>query len=320
VSNPAELLSFSQAPTAARVDLARLSDAKASAGPYRVGVGDLLAVSLDDAVKPRLAAEAGADVPPQIYMCRVDSYGNIVVPILGEILVESKTLSEVEGMLSSEYHPKYVNHAPNVVVKVQEYDTTTVTVLGAVERPGLQELRRDEMTLVGALMKAGGVQLNAIGAIRIRRAGSSDTTEKVNLPVKGVDTPFNDVRLRAGDIVEVDGQQPPVFTVTGLVGRPGAFPYPAGTAYTVADALAFAGGPTDLAPDYVRIYRKTSEGKIESARVNISGTGQSSSINVPVRPGDLVAVEHTFSSRTQTLLSRTVHGGVNAGATYDMAP
>jgi len=319
VSSPAELLAFSQEPSMARVDLARLSDAKGSPGPYRIGVGDLLAVSLDDAIQPRLANEAGGEAPPKVYMCRVDSYGNVVLPILGEILVEGKTVSEVEGMLAGEYHPRFVNHTPNVVVKVEEFDLSTVTVLGSVERPGTQELRRDEMTLVGALMKAGGVRSGAVGAIRIRRAESPESSEKVNLPVKGMATPFKDIPLKASDIVEVDGQEAQVFTVVGLVGRPGAFPYPPNETYTIAQALAFAGGASEIAPDYVWVYRRTPEGKVAQARVNISGTSPSSAINVPVRPGDIVAVEHTTGSRTSSFLSRITRAGVNFGADYNMA-
>ena len=147
--------------------------------------------------------------------------------------------------------------------------------------------------------------------------GHNDRT--IVLPVKGLNIPFADVALNEGDSVIVEPLRVPLFSVVGLVNRPGNFPYPAEVRYNLIQALAFAGGlDRDAEPRYATIYRLKADGTIASASfqvVNVANGSQlTEALNVPVKPYDIVAVEHTQRTRTTAFLHRmfSVHVGAYA--------
>ena len=130
--------------------------------------------------------------------------------------------------------------------------------------------------------------------------------ESLMLPVKGYNIPFADVALRDGDTIIVERLQQPLFTVMGLVNRPGNFPYPPDVQYNLAQALAFAGGLNDVAdPRYVTIYRLKADGTIISVVFPlINHSKLTYAANTLIKPGDIVAVEHTPRTRTAVFLDR----------------
>ena len=80
-------------------------------------------------------------------------------------------------------------------------------------------------------------------------------------------------------------------------------------------AIAFAGGLNVVAdPQYVRVYRQKSDGKIVDATFQISGTGISDAVSVKIKPGDVVAVEHTDRTRTRVLIAEIIQ--FNTGVIY----
>ena len=319
-SSPSELAVFQQAgPRPAEASRTTQFQVRAPSRPYRVGVGDVLNVRLVRVLGAE--DETWQQAEETTFLCRVDTKGQIVLPIVGAIHVADKTLAEIEAAIASAYHPRYVVGKPNVHARIEEYRTYAVALIGAVESPGIYDLRRDEMTLLSALMKAGGVTEAGAKAIHIRRAGAIEQDEKgVTLPVKWSDTPCSDIELRPGDKIEVERLGPQHFMVVGLVKKPGAFPYPSGQEYNLAQALAFAGGLDDLAsPPYARIYRRAEYGSVATAKVPLKGSDATDAGTLPVKPGDIVAVEHTFGTRTRVFFSKILRGGMFVGATYNMA-
>jgi SLBB domain len=186
-----------------------------------------------------------------------------------------------------------------------------VQVLGAVEKPGIIRLRSDEMTLYGALSEAGGILKGVnlvVGArlIRIRRPGVDKVKDTI-LPVKGLNIPLGDVALVGGETIEVERYEPDTFTVIGLVKSSGAYEYPPEVTYNLMQALAVAGGIDTIAdPPYATIFRKDKNGKILAATFGISGTGLVQSSSFEIKPGDVIAVEHTALSWTRSLLSQVL--------------
>ena len=155
--------------------------------------------------------------------------------------------------------------------------------------------------------------------IRICRAGDVNGENRIVLPVKGLNIPFADAELQDGDIVEVEQINPQVFTVIGLVNKSGTFSYPPGVRYNLMQALAFAGGVDQIAaPRYARVYRQCADGSIISASFRLKGTSPVDAANLIIKPGDIVAVEHTFSTKARLFLAQIfrVTAGVNAFATY----
>lgn len=129
------------------------------------------------------------------------------------------------------------------------------------------------------------------------------------LPVRGLNIPFVDVALHEGDSVIVERLQIQYVTVLGLVRSPGNFPYPVGTQFRLAEVLAFAGGLDMVAsPRYVSIYRLKADGTVASATFQLVDPRNQEELTaqlaLPVRPGDVVSVEHTPRTRMNTFLDR----------------
>ena len=109
----------------------------------------------------------------------------------------------------------------------------------------------------------------------------------------------------------------PLFTVIGLVNRPGNFEYPPEARYNLIQALGFAGGlDLRLDPRYAFIYRLNPDGSIVHAAFQLSNLREQGALGagvaVAIKPGDIIAVEHTQRTRTKEFLDRIFN--VNVGA------
>ena len=112
---------------------------------------------------------------------------------------------------------------------------------------------------------------------------------------------------------EVEALDPQVFTVVGLVNRPGTFPYPPDTQYTLQQALAFGGGTDRVAgPLHATVHRENGDGKLMSALFEVGGAALGGGAPIALKPGDGVSVEHTLRTRLRTVLAGVVRGGVYA--------
>ncbi len=358
--SPEGLAEFENAgPVRPTVDMDRLVKAKIGGGPYRVVPGDVLELTMPTIF--RVVTAERPQVPDQVtaYVCRVSERGTITLPIVGETKVVGKTLSEIESAVIDAYYPKYAITRPSVFARVAEYRTAKVSITGAVENPGVYELRSDQMSLVALLMAAGGIIDEGASLIRIvhpeeivpgeeqtlketieqtlllinerarKRAigrliqpnANINSYAKLNtsnskqnpssdehfvLPVKGLNIPFADVALQDGDTVTVERLEQPLFTVLGLVNRPGNFPYPPDAQYNLLQAVGFAGGlDKDAEPRYATIYRLKPDGAIVSAIFKVvEGPNLTEALNTLIKPGDIVAIEHTTRTRTKLFLDR----------------
>jgi len=233
VSSPQQLAAFNAAgPVRPEVDVARAVEAKRPSGPYRVVAGDVLEVRVRaDATLPTASALAAParvrtdgyrvvtgdvlqfQMPAVLkavgevfsekvepYACRVREGGSIWLPTVGELKVAGKPLEQIESAVVAAYFPKLVKTRPAVIARIADYKTLPVSVVGAVAQPGRYELRSDEMSLLPALTKAGGIAGEGAGSIRIQRAGQA---KPVLVPLAGSGVPQTDVPLEGGDVVEV---------------------------------------------------------------------------------------------------------------------
>jgi len=266
-----------------------------SSGRYRLIPGDLLEIQL-----PERAVGIDTDADTTV-KSRVSREGTIKMPLVGEVEVGGKSLPEVEDVLVELYKPNLAEE-PNIVAVVSEYSTVSVAVLGAVKNPGVIDLRSDRRSVIGAIMEAGGIDgSRGASAIRVSGVGRSDTAV---LPIREENIPFRDLELVGGETVVVEPLNEVEFTVTGLVRKPGAFPYPRHVQYNLMQALAVAGGVDGTAaPRFASVYRKATSGEIIGATFQIDGLALTSSSNIPIKPGDVVAVEHTEGSWMRQFLS-----------------
>ncbi len=324
LSTAEQVRAFEQAgPVRVELDRDQLIRARMPAGPYRVVVGDVLQLQLPAIMQT--AASGTANNPNQTisHLTRVTQTGIISLPIVGQIPATGKTLAQIELDVVAAYYPKYVKNLPSVVAAIAQYHTVAVSIVGAVERPGLYRLNSEERSVVALIMKAGGIVEDGAGRIRIRRPESSQQAEPLILPIKGMNIPFADVVLNGGETIEVERLEPRLFMVTGLVKRPGPFSYPEEASYNLSQALAFAGGVDDLLdPRYAQVYRQDADGQIIACAFTLAGDGEVNTSRVQIKPGDIVAVEHTSrTKRRQAMASMfRISTGMVVGATYDLNP
>ena len=145
--------------------------------------------------------------------------------------------------------------------------------------------------------------------------------DSIILPVKGFNIPFADVVLKDGDNVIVERLTQPLISVIGLVNRAGNFPYPPNVRYNLMQALAFAGGLNPTAePRYVTVYRLKPDGSVIHATFEVVKVGNSShltdALNIQIKPGDIVSVEHTPRTRTNVFLDRIFR--INLGTYFSL--
>ncbi len=336
--SPEGLSEFENAgPVRPSVDIDRLVRAKIGGGAYRVVPGDVLELAMPTILQVITAERPEAPEQVTPYVCRVSERGSITLPVVGEIEAAAKSLAEVESAIIDVYYPKYAVTRPSVFARVLEYRTAKVSVNGAVEKPGVYELRSDQMSLVALLMEAGGIVDEGAALIHIihpeetfpgdKNTSSDGTVEKslkigkkaelsknrkpepLVLPVKGLNIPFADVALQDGDSVVVERLREPMITVVGLVNRAGNFPYPPYVEYNLMQALGFAGGLLLSAePRYATIYRLRADGTTVSAAFNIVNLAKNAdptdALSVRLKPYDVVAVQHTPRTRAKVFWDR----------------
>ncbi len=438
-----QLVAFQAAgPILPEIDLDRLMASQARIQDYTIGRDDLLEVLLPSILVQRSTDVTSGSTLTHSHLTRVDDAGQVTLPIIESLPAEGKSLAELEAAIMAAYYPKYTIVKPSIVVRVPEHKTAQVSVTGAVNAPGIYELPVYKMTLISAIMAAGGIVENGAAIIHVNqpgdqsdwirqeksRSGQPETTasnpllsesrirlsfqqidssgvgifnvkdgekllyaEELNvtdsaqrsevlmhitlahpdvpadyitsrlcelaqiiqpgsaadcgavstqkdelgrllnkrasvpgptrpllLPVKGMNIPFADIALANGASVVIEPLDPQVFTVMGLVKRPGVFPYPNNIKYNLLQAISFAGGVDEIAnPHYVRVYRQKADGSIIDASFVMKDSIPTSAAALTIKSGDVVAVEQTARTKMNLMIAEVFLLRVGAAATYN---
>jgi polysaccharide export outer membrane protein len=259
-------------------ELLRMAEGSAASSEtvdYRVGADDLLDVSVFEA-------------PDLNRTVRVAARGDISLPLLGTIQAAGLTSRELEAVLEELLRRTYMKE-PHVAVFLREMQSHPVSVLGAVNKPGVFQIR-DAKTLVEVLSMAEGLAEDAGNIVIVmRNAGLAESTvstgdiltpiaasevqgksSPVPSSVNGSDKrkildvdlkslldsgdPRNNVLVYPGDVVKVP--RAGIVYVVGGVKKPGGFTLKTNENISVLQVLALAEGlmPTS-AKSRARIIR-----------------------------------------------------------------
>lgn len=162
------LLEFHDAGSAGpTVDLGRVTRARLETGAYLVKSGEVLELTMPAVLQIVTATEPAPSEEMAPCICRVDETGFITLPAVGEIQVQGKSAAQIEAAVAAAYFPRFTTTRPFVYVRVLEYRTHRVSIIGAVKKPGLYDLRADKMSLVALIMEAQGIAEDGAGVIRI---------------------------------------------------------------------------------------------------------------------------------------------------------
>jgi protein involved in polysaccharide export with SLBB domain len=174
-----QLIEFENAgPVPPSIDTDRMVRARIDRGPYRVVAGDALELTMPAVDRFITAKEFGSNNTVMPYISRVDTSGNIKLPIVGDIKAAGRTLYQIESDIIDAYYPKHIVTRPSVFARILDYRTAKVSIIGAVQTPGIYSLRSDQMSLVALLMEAGGIIDEGAALIRIIHSDQSMTNNE----------------------------------------------------------------------------------------------------------------------------------------------
>ncbi len=246
---------------------------------YRVGPGDVLdVVVFEEEDLTRLVT--------------VQHGGEISFPLIGEIPVAGLTLKEVRVQITELLGKDYLID-PHVTVKVKEYLSQWVTVVGEVGRPGKYYLTGLK-TLLDLLTEAGGFTSKASGELVVTRLnGVFDDGTSLKQVWLSRDMPTDQqkkalaLNLSSGDLITVAGQVS--IYVNGEVNRPGA--YPLTSRLTVLQAISLAGGLNKFgSKGKVEILRNRMSAQPERIKVDLGDIEKGKKADIPLAPGDIIRV------------------------------
>jgi polysaccharide export outer membrane protein len=246
---------------------------------YRLGEGDVLEVVVfanDDLSRATT----------------VQTNGAISLPLLGEVPVAGLTVAEAKQKLTTLLARDFLVN-PQVDIKIKEYQSQFVTVLGEVNTPGRKGLR-GRTRIIDALVDAGGFTPRASGEVVITRAegtfegGSRTLRLRFGSAVpSAIDQVNLELLLRTGDIITA---LPKFYvTVEGEVTRPGR--YVLEGELTVTGAISTAGGLTRYGKNGIQVRRVDAQtGKTTIIELDLKDVRKGKKPDLPLLPNDVVTV------------------------------
>jgi polysaccharide export outer membrane protein len=134
---------------------------------------------------------------------QVDGSGNIVLPLLGAIPAEKRTVRELEVDLTKRLKARYIQN-PQVSISVKDAVGLRVTITGAVVKPGVISVR-GRVTLMSAISQADGfgdtADKSSISVIRNTDSGRAIAHFNADAILAGTDV---DPIVYGGDTIVVN--------------------------------------------------------------------------------------------------------------------
>jgi len=258
---------------------------------------------------------------------RVSSSGELALPMAGKIHAAGMTTAQLEQELTLRL--KHYILEPQVTVYISEFRSVTVTVQGAVDKPGRIQTE-GQKTLLGVLMMAGGTKSPGptltvtreseygsipLPGVRKDLAGRYSVVELPMREVLDASSPAANLIMQPEDVVSVSIEQRLVY-IMGEVNRPGAVELVTQDSISIVQVLAVAGGMTKVAaPGKTAILRRDSEGRYDPAgSVDLKSILAGKSKDKLLIAGDIIVVPSSdFKFYLQAITMSAATSGVTSG-------
>lgn len=261
---------------------------------YRLGPGDVIDVNVfevEELSKPAVISPEGA----------------AAFPLLGAVELSGLTTGQAAARLRELYSKNLIRN-PQIAVSVKEYHSQPVSILGAVARPGVYQLRGPRR-LSDVLALAEGLAPDAGPEVAIHRplaeAGEQTFTVLTRNLLAGDAPGENNPWVQGGDTVRVS--KAGVVYVVGEVGRPGGFPIKDQEQITVLKALSLAEGLRRTAAGQRARVIRSRDGARQETPVRLSDVLAGREPDVPLAAGDILFVPN---SQARTAMGRAAEAAV----------
>ena len=244
---------------------------------------------------------------------RVDNEGNLNIAFLKPVHVAGDTIVQAKDALQKAFKDQGILKNPQLSIDVQQFATTTATVIGEVQNPGKVELLAPH-SLLDVIGMTGGVTQLAGSQIELKRIDGDPATKTYHYSRGGDTTAIRDVMVHPGDTVIV--KRAGIVYVLGAVNRPGGYAMQEQGELNVAQAISLAQGLALQAKvNGLRVVQKQSDGKMVEIPISYKKIMDGKEIPLSLAAGDIVYVP---ISRVKTILSSTtgVVGQTTAAAIY----
>ena len=282
-----------------------------SASPYVLGPGDQISVTVRGLKE--------LEMKPSV----IALDGTVEFAYTGKFTAAGMTTDQLAREIERRLGKTVRN--PNVMVDVSEYGSQPVSILGAVNKPGVHQLR-GRKTLVEVLSLAEGLKNDAGNVIKITRSASSGSiplqnarqeisgqfsTAEINIKaLLEATAPETNILIRPHDVISVPKAE--LIYVMGNVRKPGGFPLSERESITVLQALAMSEGiDASGASTRARILRNPEhQGKVQELAINVKKILENEAPDQPLQPNDVLFIP---SNKARNATLRMLEAGIQIG-------
>ncbi len=241
---------------------------------------------------------------------RIDPGGDISLPLLGRVRAAGRTPQELETKLAERL--RAFIHEPQVLVRVTQFRSQPVSVIGAVNKPGIHQLEGHK-SLIEILSLAGGPRQDAGHTVKITRrrewgpipleSAADDPSGRFHIAEVSLEAvmearnPEENVLIMPNDVISVPRAE--MIYVIGGFERSGGFILHQKENVTVLQALALAGGLTRTAAKKNAKILRPAEGDAERTEItiNLKDIMAGRSQDVVLERDDILFVPHSGGKR-----------------------
>ncbi|MDQ6786985.1 MAG: polysaccharide biosynthesis/export family protein [Acidobacteriota bacterium] len=241
---------------------------------YKVGVGDVLFISLQN-----------APAKESTYFTVLND-GTIDYPLAGEMIsVVDLTTEEIEDLLKEKVK-LYEN--PQISVKIREHASHSITVLGLVAKAGEKFLQREAIPLY--VVKAEAVVEPRANQVFIKHLNSNAETVSLN------DAKSDDILIFPGDILEFKASQSVAaseqsaqfYYIGGEIVSAGQKDFHSGI--TLTQAILASGGLRKSNAKKVIVRRKNEQGLLSPTAFDLNAIKDGKQPDPTLQAGDTIEI------------------------------
>ncbi len=252
-----------------------------SVSPYRIGPHDKVQLSVDELDGLDRELEVAED-------------GSIAVSELGKVDADGLTAEQLAVRIRTQLEAMGVRKA-TVEVSVTSRSSRPVSILGAVNKPGIHHVPR-RTTLMEVILSAELAAAHGPDII-VSRWAANGLSDEVQIAVKDLletGDPRVNIPIFAGDLIRVPPARELTVYFLGAVGEPGSQTLRGNRPITLLTTLVSGGGLAETASNKILIRRLEESGKRREIVANYRRMLNGDDPDIELVDGDIIIVKESF--------------------------